>query len=178
MGGVADLDEMFNKTGLVSDLDIFDYNLFIKERKEIEKISNALPSDSILDVSTIHRLMRLIIRGLNICDNWIPKLHVILSYKEIERDRDKANAYINADLENKKLTVELRKNLSEVDEQYIENKLIVEKIKASKLFFERKRDTFKTSYFMLKAQLDTYSISDKSNSGEELEYEASTKENW
>jgi hypothetical protein len=172
------LEETFNTIGLVSDLELFDYALFIKERKEIEKISNSLPSDSILDISTINRLMRLIVRGLNICDDWIPKLHVILSYKEIERDKNKANAYINADLSDKKLTVELRKNLSEIDEKYIEAKLIAEKIKASKMFYEKKRETLKSAYFMFKLQVDSYNISDKGNSGEELEYETSNKVNW
>ncbi len=163
------LEETFNKIGLVSDLDIFDYDLFIKERKEIEKISKSLPTDGILDVSTINKLMRFVIRGMNICDDWIPKLHIILSSKEIERDLNRSKAYINIG-EDKKLTVELRKCLSEVDEKYNEAKLMAEKIKASKTFFERKRETLKTSFFMLKSQLDSYSISDKGNSGEDLEY--------
>lgn len=164
------LEDTFNKIGLVSDLDIFDYELFIKERKEIEKISKSLPTDGVLDVSSINKLMRFVIRGMNICDDWIPKLHIILSSKEIERDFNRSNAYINTGSEDKKLTVELRKCLSEVDVKYNESKLMVEKIKASKMFFERKRETLKTSFFVLRCQLDSYSISDKGNSGEDLEY--------
>jgi hypothetical protein len=169
--GKNKLNNAMNSIGLISDVDDFDYKNMIKERKELEETANSLPLDGVYDCNTLMKLMRLIIRGMNICDDWIVKLHVLLSSQEIERDKSKARSYINAGGEiDKKLTVELRKSLSEVDENYNELKLIVEKIKSAKTFYEKKRETLKTAFFVFKEQLDSCKISDKINSGETLEY--------
>ena len=149
--------------------------------KELKIISDSLPKDNVFSTDNCLRLERLCIRGMNICDYWCPIIHVVISEKEAERDKIKNKSYIDADdvAQNKKLTAEMRKAFSESNDDYNRSKIFVEKIKAVKLFFERKRDTFKSAIFVFKDQLSSYKISDKGNSGESLGYEKDeTGDNW
>jgi hypothetical protein len=167
----ANLEKLMKKIGLSSDVSDFDNESYLKDRLELEKIANSLPSDGVLDYDNCLKLLRLSIRGLNICDEWIPKLHIITTLYEVERDKARADAYINAKLPKEgRITVEMRKASSEVDEEYNKMKLMVEKVKSTKLFHEKKRDTLKAAYFMFRDQLLSYKLSDKGNTGDSLEY--------
>lgn len=136
---------------------------------ELEKISKSIPKDNVLSQEDCKKLQRMCIRGMNICDDWIPRLHILISEQESERDLAKNKAYVNAKTEDGgKITAEMRKAISELDENYLEIKTGVEKLKGMKFFFEKRRDTLKSSIYVFKDQISSYNISDKGNDGEEL----------
>jgi len=171
MSDYSNLDDVMKKIGLSLEPEDFDSSAYLLDRDELEKIANSLPFDGVLDQQDCMRLLRLCIRGMNICDFWLPKLHVLMSLYEVKRDQARADAYLNVDVPKEvKMTVEMRKASAEADETYSKMKLMVERIKSSKLFHERKKDTLKSAYFMFKDQLNSYKTSDKGNSGESLEY--------
>lgn len=165
------LENLMKGLGLHSDVDEFDTESYLKDRSELEKIANSLPADGVLDQQDCVKLLRLCIRGMTICDDWLPKLHVLMTLYEVKRDQARADAYLKAKApDSGRMTVEMRKASAEVDDEYNKMKLMVERLKGSKLFHEKKRDTLKAAYFMFKEQLISYKISDKGNSGESLEY--------
>jgi len=170
MSSYTNLDSTMKKLGLSSDSEDFDSDAYLKDRDELEKIANSLPQDGVLDQNDCVKLLRLCIRGMNICDFWLPKLHVLMTLYEVKRDQARADAYLNASPKEIKMTVEMRKASAEVDDEYNKMKLMVERIKSSKVFHEKKKDTLKSAYFMFKDQLTSYKTSDKGNSGESLEY--------
>lgn len=173
------LNDMMDDLGLSSNPEIFDNEGYLKERKELDDIANSLPDDGVLDKNDLLRLSRLCIRGMNICDSWLPKLHVLMTLCEVEKDKARAMAYVNAKgKENEKLTAELRKAISEINEEYNNKKIIAEKIKGAKLFHEKKRDTLKTSYFFFRDQLCSYKTSDKGNTGDDIEGTEGGKVSW
>lgn len=137
--------------------------------KELQTISDSLPKDNVFSVENCIKLERLCIHGMNICDYWTPIIHIVMSEKETERDVVKNKAYINAENGGAKLTAELRKAIAESNDEYNNLKTIVEKIKGIKLFFEKKRETFKSAIFVFKDQLASYRISDKGNSGDSID---------
>jgi hypothetical protein len=159
---------------IISSIDELGYSsieseTFQSDVEELEVISKAIPKDNILSQETCKKLQRLCIRGMNICDNWVPRLHIIISEQESERDKAKNIAYVNAKLEdNVKLTAEMRKAISELDATYNEIKNSIEKLKGMKFFFEKRRDTLKSSIYVFKEQMSSYTVSDKGNDGEEL----------
>lgn len=131
------------------------------DRNELEQISNALPRDGVLSTVDCIKLEWKILRGMNICDFWIPKIHIMTSEKESERDKIRNNAYANASSKDShKLTVEMRKVISELDENLEKAKIEVEKLKAIKLFLEKKRDSFKSALFIFKEQIQSFRSSD------------------
>ncbi len=142
---------------------------FKSDVEELDFISKAIPKDNILSQENCKKLQRLCIRGMNICDNWVPRLHIIISEQESERDKAKNLAYVNAKLEDTvKLTAEMRKAISELDENYNSIKNSIEKLKGMKFFFEKRRDTLKSSIYVFKEQMSSYILSDKGNDGEDL----------
>jgi len=137
--------------------------------KELNVISDALPKDNVYSMDDCLRLERLCIRGMNICDYWVPIVHIITSEKESERDIIKNNCYITAG-KGEKCTAEMRKAIAESNADYNNVKNLVERVKALKLFFDKKRETFRSAIFVFKDQLASYKVSDKGNSGEEIDY--------
>lgn len=171
MSNYSNLDDTMKKLGLSLNLDDFNNESYLKDREELEKIANSLPADGILVQEDCVKLLRLCVRGMNICDNWIPKLHVLMSLYEVKRDQARAEAYLNVSSpKDVRLTVEMRKASAEANEEYNNMKLMVERIKSSKTFHEKKKDTLKAAYFMFKDQMTSYKTSDKINSGESLEF--------
>jgi hypothetical protein len=155
------------------DLSKMDSTKLSSDLHELNKIANSLPRDNILSMDNCLNLERLCIRGMNICDYWYPIIHIIMSENESIRDILKNKAYINAKPGDSRLTIDMRKACSETDEEYNKAKIVVEKIKAMKLFFEKRRDTFKSAIFVFKDQLASYKVSDKGNSGEEIYFPSS-----
>jgi len=140
--------------------------------QELSEISDSLPKDNVFSIENCLNLERSCIRGLNICDYWTPVIHIVLSEQESERDMQKNKIYINPkQTDQAKLTAEMRKAYSESDPDYNKIKVIVERVKGLKFFFEKKRETFKSAIFVFKDQLASYKLSDKGNSGESLSYE-------
>jgi len=175
----SNLDVVMNKLGLSGDPNDFDSRAYLSEREELQEIANSLPDDGVLDVNNVIRLQRLCIRGMNICDDWIPRLHVLMTVYEVKRDRARSTAYSEAKTsEGAKLTVEGRKAVAEGDETFNEMKLMVERIKGSKIFHEKKKETLKSAYYMFRDQLVSYKISDKGNTGEELEFTNTTEKGY
>lgn len=138
--------------------------------KELNSISNSLPQDNILSADDCLNLERLCLRGMNICDFWLPIIHIVMSENEVLRDSVKSKAYIDAKAGDGRLTAEMRKAYSEADDEYNKQRIIVEKVKAMKSLFEKKRDTFKSAIFVFKDQFNSYKISDKGSSGDNLYY--------
>jgi len=169
MSNYSNLDDTMKKLGLSLNVDDFDTDSYLKDREELEKIANSLPADGILVQEDCVKLLRLCVRGMNICDNWIPKLHVLMTLYEVKRDQARAEAYLKASSPTEyKLTVEMRKASAEIDKEYNNMKLMVERIKSSKTFHEKKKDTLKAAYFMFKDQIASYKTTDKINCGESL----------
>ncbi len=167
----ADLDATMKKLGLSDNVEDFDNNSYLKDREEPEKIADSLPSDGVLSEGDCIKLQRLSIRGMNICDFWLPKLHVLMTLYEVKRDQAHANAYLNASTSKEfKMTVEMRKASAEVDQEYSNMKLMVERIKSAKVFHEKKKETLKAAYFMFRDQMSSYKTSDRGNTGESLEF--------
>jgi hypothetical protein len=148
-----------------------DYIRLKNDHKELEHIADSIPKSNILSQESCLKLERYCIRGMNICDYWLPIIHIMISEQEIIRDQLKNKAYIDAKVDDGKLTLDLRKAIAEVDESYNNARLLVERGKSYKSFFQTKRETLKSSIFMLKDQLSSYKHSDKDSGGEELSYE-------
>lgn len=128
---------------------------------ELEEISQSLPKDNVFSVEDCFKLQRKILHGMKICDDWIPVLHIMVSSKESEKDRAKSIVYANPpSKEGQKLTIDLRKALADLDEGVDKLKIEVEKLKAMKLFFEKKRDSLKSALFMFKDQVLSFRFSD------------------
>ena len=158
-------------TKLLEDmgLSIIDNDKLLSDHKELEAISESLPKDNVFSIEDCIKLERLCIRGMNICDYWAPIVHIVMSENESKAERTKHLAYINAGKELEgKCTEGMRKAYSESDEEYNKLKILVEKIRAMKLFFDKKRDSLKSAIFVFKDQMSSYKISDKGNSGEIL----------
>ncbi len=174
------LSEIMKKLGASNDPNDFAQDLYLEERMELQTIADSLPKDGVLDINDIQRLQRLCIRGMNICDDWIPRLHVLMTVFEVKRDVAKALAYTNAKPpENSKLiklTIDAKKAIAERDEDFNKLKVTVEQIKGSKIFHEKKKDTLKSAYYMFRDQLVSYNLSDKGNSGEQLQYQDNNTE--
>lgn len=167
------LNKILDEAGLAN----IDSELLAKDLAELKKISNSLPKDNILSIENCLKLERLCIRGMNICDYWYPIIHIVSAEVDVNKDLAKNKGYITAEntITNLggqvgKLTAEMRKACSEADEEYNNKKIISEKLKAMKMFFEKKRDTFKSAIFIFKDQLSAYKVSDKGASGEDLYY--------
>ena len=172
------LEEVMKKLGLSGDPDDFDQEKYLNEREELQVIADSLPNDGVLDIGNLQKLQRLCIRGMNVCDDWLPRLHVLMTIYEVRRDQYRSAAYINATSpDGGKLTVESRKAAAEGDAEFNKMKIMVEKIKSSKMFHEKKKDTLKAAYYMFRDQLLSYKMSDKGNSGENLEYDVADKTN-
>lgn len=152
-------------------LSAIDNDKLSMDLKELTLISDSLPKDNVFSSDNCLKLERQCIRGMNICDYWTPIIHIVMSEQESERDSARNKAYINAGKDGNKMTAEMRKACSETDEEYLKLKIVTEKIKGIKLFFEKKRDTFKSAIFIFRDQLSAYKVSDKGNFGDSLSYE-------
>jgi hypothetical protein len=161
-------------------LTAIDNDKLAADLKELTAISNSLPKDNVFSSENCLQLERQCIRGMNICDYWTPIVHIVMSEQESDRDMARNKAYLNAGQDGTKMTAEMRKAYSESDENFNKLKILAEKIKGIKLFFEKKRDTFKSAIFVFRDQLSSYKLSDKGNSGESLMYGENKKEveNW
>lgn len=168
-------NDRFLKTVEDAGLLVIDNDKLASDLKELNVISNAIPKDNVFSVENCLNLERLCLRGMNICDYWMTILHIAVSEKEVERDLIKNTIFINAGKDGGKLTVEMRKAYCESNEEYNKIKILVEKISGIKLFFEKKRETFKSAIFVFRDQLAAYRISDKGSSGEKLSYETDRK---
>lgn len=171
------LNKILDEAGLAN----IDSVLLAKDLAELKIISNSLPKDNILSIENCLKLERQCIRGMNICDYWYPIIHIVSAEVDVNKDLAKNKGYITAENtiaqlggQAGKLTAEMRKACSETNEEYNNKKIISEKLKAMKMFFEKKRDTFKSAIFIFKDQLSAYKVSDKGSSGEDLGY---SKEN-
>lgn len=132
------------------------------DRDKLEEISDSLPNDGVLSLEDCAKLKWNILHGMNICDFWVPKIHWILAEKESTKDKARNSAYANASSkEGIKLTVEMRKVISELDEDFESAKIELEKLKAIKMFFEKKRDSFKSALFVVRDQTQSFRLSDK-----------------
>ncbi|MFZ4795880.1 MAG: hypothetical protein ACOYMA_00205 [Bacteroidia bacterium] len=161
--------EKFMKTIDDFGLSSVDNEKFSNDLKELNDISNSLPKDNVYSSEDCLRLERLCLRGMNICDYWTPIIHIVLSEKEAERDATRGNAYIHAGKEGSKITVEMRKALADTNITYNNIRVITEKIKGIKLFFDKKRDTLKSAIFVFRDQIVAYKLSDKGIEGENME---------
>ena len=160
-----------NFTKVIEDagLSVIDNDKLISDLKELNEISDAIPKDNVFSVDDCIKLERLCIRGMNICDYWAPIIHIVMMENDSNSEKARNKAYINAgkDLEGK-CTEGMRKAISESDDEYIKLKVVVEKLKGTKLFFDKKRETFKSAIFVFRDQMSSYKVSDKGNSGDNL----------
>ncbi len=163
---IKDIVEDFSK----DDVKAYDHGKFLIDMAELDKIYNSYPKDNVLELDDCTKMQMFSMRGMNICDDWIPIMHVAVSVVESNRDKAKAKAYINAESDSK-MTAEFRKAYSECDEEYNRLKILAEKIKATKIFLEKKRDSFKTAYYFFRDQFNSSTTSGKNNSGESLPYD-------
>lgn len=157
---------------LTVDNETVDINKLKKDQNELEEISNEFPNDGVVDISQMERLAGLSMRGISICDYWVPVLMVIIGEVNSKRNKAKNDAYINAEEpKSGKLTADLRKCISEADPEYIKLCVVHDRMKAILRHFEDKRDSFKTFHFFMKDQQKAYGYQGGRHiNGEELEF--------
>lgn len=125
--------------------------------EELDKINNEMPKDGVIDISEAERLAGLCMRGISICDYWIPQFMVFIGELESRRDKAFANAYIEAEGPKVgRLTADVRKQIAEGDDEYNNYKMLVVRYKASKESFSRKSDSLMKFHFFLKDQQKRY----------------------
>jgi len=128
-----------------------------KDEDELNSINKEFPEDGLINIANAERLAGLSMRGITICDYWIPILMVILGSLNSLRNKAKNEAYVNAKAPNgDRVTADLRKHMSEIDPEYNQLSLQYERIKSIIKHFEDKRDAFKTFHFFMKDQQKAY----------------------
>ena len=157
---------------LTVDNETVDIDKLKKDQDELEEIANEFPNDGIVDISQMERLAGLSMRGISICDYWVPVLMVIIGEVNSKRNKSKNDAYINAEEpKSGKLTADLRKCISEADPEYVKFCVVHDRMKAILRHFEDKRDSFKTFHFFMKDQQKAYGYQGGRHiNGEELEF--------
>ena len=154
------LDIDFSKENVKS----FDYEKFTSEKEELDEILNYLPKDNIFLDYDYEVLEAKTLRGWQLCIQWLPILNAVLSVVQIQRDKAKNNAYINAEnKESKKMTAELRKAYSEIDEEFLRLKKLGEMVKSSMLFLENQKEYLKANYYRYRKLAEDVNKSDKNN---------------
>ena len=137
-------------------IDTLDWNKLKEDSKILDAISESFPKDNHLDKADFEQLLNKSVNAINICDRWIPILHVVFSEIEIKRDRAKNEDFINAEPKVGKLTADVRKAIAESGERYNELKLLTEKIASMKTYFERKGKSATSAFFYFKQQYFGY----------------------
>lgn len=120
---------------------------------EIDKVSNWLPSNGIVDLNIAEQGLILTLHAQNMCQEKIIQIEKIIGTKETEKSR----AWSKAALEKAKLagykTVKDKEWFAQADEDYIEacNELIL--AKACKKWFENKASHFSSWHYAFKTFL-------------------------
>lgn len=157
---------------LTVDNETVDIEKLKKDQEELNQIGDEFPHDGIVDISQMERLAGLSMRGISICDYWVPVIMVIIGDLNSKRNKAKNEAYINAEEpKSGKLTADLRKCISEADPEYVSLCMIHDRMKAVLRHFEDKRDSFKTFHFFMKDQQKAYGYQGGRHiNGENLEF--------
>ena len=168
-------------------IDTLDGDKLRVDEAEFQKISNEFPDDGLVDIAQYERMAGLAMRGIAICDYWVPILMVIIGELESKRDIAKAKAYVDAE-EPKygKLTADVRKQMSEANEEYNRVRILTERIRAIKVMFEKKSHSFTKFHVFMKDQQKLYSYKGgREISGDTLKFSSEKpdkktngEENW
>jgi len=156
-----------------------------KDTNEMLNVSNELPEDGIIDIGDTERLAGLSMRGMTICDYWIPVMMVIVGEAESKRDIKKAKAYLNAKGgDGEKMTAEAKKQVAEADQDYNTARLAAVRFKSVLEHFKKKWSSFEKFHHWMKDIQRTYDYNGGRHiSGEQLGFKKemqpiiSTKEN-
>lgn len=152
------------------DIDGLDNDKLKIDTNEMKKISNEFPDDGIVDITDTERLAGLSMRGMSICDYWIPIMMVIVGEAEATRDKKRAQAYLNAG-SGTKMTAEAKKQSAEADDDYIDARMDAVRYKSILEFFKKKWSSFEKFHHWMKDVQRTYDYKGGRHiSGEELEY--------
>ena len=128
-----------------------------EDENELVSINNRFPTDGIIDITDAEVLAGLSMRGITICDYWIPILMVALGDLNSQKNKAKNEAYVNAkSASGERLTADLRKHISEIDPVYNDLCLKYDRIKSLIRHFEDKRDSFKTFHLFMKDKQKAY----------------------
>jgi len=168
------------------DIDTLDDIKLKKDTNEMLNISDELPEDGIIDIGETERLAGLSMRGIAICDYWIPVMMVIVGEAESKRDIKKAKAYLGATSEDGiKMTAEAKKQVAEADDDYNKARLSAVRFKSVLEHFKKKWSSFEKFHHWMKDIQRTYEYKGGRHiSGEELEFKKpnsskkSSEEKW
>lgn len=138
-------------------IDTLDWEWLQSDSKLLDQISASFPQDNHLDRGDFEQLLNKAVNAINICDRWVPILHVVLAEVEVKRDKAKNKSYLGADEKREgKLTADIRKALAEDDDLFTELRLLFAKIQSIKMYFERKGKTATAAFFYFKQQYFGY----------------------
>jgi len=158
------------------DIDSLDVDKLTKDTNEMAKISNEFPDDGIVDITDTERLAGLSMRGMTICDYWIPVIMVIFGEIESKRDIRKAKAYLDAKEPGEKMTAEARKQVAEADKEYNDAKMLSVRYKSILEHFKKKWSSFEKFHHWMKDIQKTYDYKGGRHiNGEELEFKKAIK---
>ncbi|HUU87201.1 MAG TPA: hypothetical protein VMX17_05535 [Candidatus Glassbacteria bacterium] len=159
------------------DIDSLDDVKLKKDTNEMLNISDELPEDGIIDIGDTERLAGLSMRGMTICDYWVPVMMVIVGEAESKRDIKKAKAYLGATSDGGKMTAEARKQFAEADDDYNKARLAAVRFKSVLEHFKKKWSSFEKFHHWMKDIQRTYDYKGGRHiSGEELEFKKEIKE--
>jgi hypothetical protein len=154
------------------DIDSLDDVKLKKDTNEMLNVSNELPEDGIIDIGDTERLAGLSMRGMTICDYWIPVMMVIVGESESKRDIKKAKAYLGATPDDGgKMTAEARKQFAEADDNYNEARLAAVRFKSVLEHFKKRWSSFEKFHHWMKDIQRTYDYKGGRHiGGDELEF--------
>jgi hypothetical protein len=163
-------------TLLTVTIDTLDQVKLQGDTDNLDKIENEFPHDMVVDVGDAERLSGLALRGISICDYWVPVLTVLIAELEIISAQARAKAFIDAEApKNGKLTADVRKQIAEADPQYTKCRQNVARYEAIQERLKLKSRTFEKVHYSMKDQQKAYNspIAGRHISGEEPVYKRS-----
>jgi len=153
-------------------IDTLDDTKLKTDEAELRRIADEFPEDGLVDIAQYERMAGLCMRGISICDYWVPILMVLVGEVEAKRDRAKAKAYTEAEEPRAgRLTADVRKMMSEGDDEYNRLRMLAERLNAIKTLFDRKSHSFTKFHVFMKDQQKNYLYKGgREISGESLEF--------
>lgn len=137
-------------------VDTLDVSKMKADMQEMERISDEFPADAIVDIGDTERLAGLSMRGMSICDYWIPILMVIAGEIESKRDLVEAKAYLDAESSNGRLTADVRKFAAKADDEYNKLKMLAVRYKSMLESFRKKWTSFEKFHHWMKEVQRSY----------------------
>jgi hypothetical protein len=120
---------------------------------EIDRISNFLPKNGVIDINIAEQALAITLEGQNLCQEKIVQIDRWIGIKETEKNRAWSNAAITKSKVSGLKTVKEKEWFAQSDDDYVDACNNFTLAKACKKWFENKANYFQTWHYAIKTFL-------------------------